>query len=133
MTEYELHSLINDLFRDMDHMVEFWLSATFAVIVARFVAGDTLSRGVIRIIAFLYLAATSLSITRYGLVAGRTGSYKDQLVAMGLEPFYQPAEQNRTMYVLILTLWFVGTGATLYFLLRKTPQAEAEAPATEET
>ena len=44
MTEYELHSLIAEFVRDMDSMVEFWLSGTFAVIIARFVAGDALSR-----------------------------------------------------------------------------------------
>ena len=37
MSEYELSSLIFELFRDMDSMVEFWITATLAIVAA---AGD---------------------------------------------------------------------------------------------
>lgn len=65
MSEYELHVLITDHLRDMHGMIEFWVSATFAVIVARFVAGDRLSRRVLWVMAALYAMATLLSFTRF--------------------------------------------------------------------
>lgn len=121
MTEYELLSLVNDVFRDMDHMVEFWLSATFAVIVARHAASESLSDGVLWVIAFLYLAATAFSVTRYRLAAGRGEEYRERLTSLGFEAFWQPLEMERGMTFNVLALWIVGTLATLYFLLHRHP------------
>lgn len=35
MSEYELHTLVSDNLRDMQGRIAVWVSATFAVIVAR--------------------------------------------------------------------------------------------------
>ena len=77
-------------FEDQDGMIEFWLSATFAVIVARFVGGSALPRSVLRIMAFSYLVTSLLSVSRYGLAAGRSGVYREQVLSMGLEPSSLP-------------------------------------------
>lgn len=68
MSEYELHSLIADLFGGMDSAVEFWISGTFAVVVARFIAGDALSRRTLWLVTLLYLAATGVSFGRFGIL-----------------------------------------------------------------
>ncbi len=73
MSEFELHVLISDNLRDMHSMIEFWVSATFAVIVARFVAVDRLGRRVLWVMAVLYVMATLLSFTRYSLLINRVG------------------------------------------------------------
>jgi hypothetical protein len=44
MSEHELSGLVVQLFRDMDGMIQFWIQATFAVVVAVFIAGNRLSR-----------------------------------------------------------------------------------------
>ncbi len=117
MSEYELHVLITDHLRDMHGMVEFWVSATFAVLVARFVAGERLTRGVLRVMAVLYVMATLLSFTRYFLLANRVRICQDELVRAGMSPFEQPQPLFGAMVLLVLGLYAVGTAAAVYFLM----------------
>ena len=117
MSEYELHSLVADLFRDMDHMIEFWLSATFAVVVARFVGRGVLNRSLLRTVALLYLIAALLSFSRYGLVAGRLNDYSARLVEEGMTPISQIPAFAWAMVVFVPALRFLGTAAALRFLL----------------
>ncbi len=117
MSEYDLHSLVNDLFSDGDHMVEFWLGGTFAVIVARFVAGHRLSRRVVGIMALLYLIAAAYSLSRVVLVAARSFEYRAQLVSMGFEEFYTPQLGFVVGGISVILLFVGGTAATVYFLL----------------
>ena len=119
MSEYELHSLINDLFRDGDHMVEFWLSGTFAVIVARFVAGHRLSRRVVSIMTLLYLLAATYTLSRIFLVGARSFEYRARLVSMGFEEFYTPQLGFVGGGVSLILLFVLGTTATVYFLLSR--------------
>jgi hypothetical protein len=90
---------------------------TFAVIVARFVAGDRLNPWALRAIAMLYFMATLLSFTRYGLLSLRVTTYRNELVLAGMLPFEQPQPQYATMFVLVVGLYGIGTLAALYFLL----------------
>jgi ammonia channel protein AmtB len=117
LSEFELHVLITDHLRDMHAMIEFWVSATFAVIVARFVAGDRLNRAALRAVAVLYFMATLLSFTRYNLLAWRMREYRNDLIEAGMRPFAQPQPQYGMMAVLVFGLYGLGTVATLYFLL----------------
>ena len=122
MSEYELHALSTDLLRDMDHMIEFWLQGTFAVIVARFVGGQSLSRAFVRLIAILYLAATIMAFTRYGLASSRVGDYGELLVSQGYAPFSEPGPVSFPLIGLsFLILVLIGTLATVYFLLWHGP------------
>ena len=117
MSEYELHSLINDLFRDGDHMVDFWLSGTFAVIVARFIAGHRLSRRVVSIMTLLYLMSVAYTLSRFVLVATRSFEYRARLVSMGFEEFYTPQSGFVGGSISLILLFVGGTAATVYFLL----------------
>ena len=65
MSEYELTSLALDLFRDMDSQITFWLEATFAIAVAAFFAGDSLSKRLRRLIVALYLMASATAGLRW--------------------------------------------------------------------
>ncbi len=58
MSEYELSSLIFELFRDMDSMVEFWITATFAIVVAVFVGRRHLSTRMLGVLMAVYLVAS---------------------------------------------------------------------------
>lgn len=126
MSEFELHVLITDHLRDMHGMIEFWVSATFAVIVARFVAVDRLSRRVLWVMAVLYAMATLLSFTRYMLLVNRVGIYQAELARLGLAPFEQPQPLAGTMAVLVLGLYGAGTVAAIYFLLGAGGRARAQ-------
>ena len=125
MSEFELHGLIADLFRDMRGMTEFWLSGTFAVIVARFIAGDTLSRRTIWVMALLYLAVTGLSLSQITTVFLRNLDYQSQLTSMGLDFFFPPGLVT-LIAAFQFVLFFGGTVTIAYFLLgRKAPMYAA--------
>ena len=116
MTEFELHSLINGLYETAQGMVDFWLSVTFAVILARFFGGAVLSPIVLRVIAGLYLAATMLSATRYGIFVTRAAEYRQRLTTDGFDSFYQPSV-SLAVVALVVALYLVGTWATIRFLV----------------
>ena len=116
MSEYELHVLITDHLRDMHGMMEFWVSATFAVIVARFVAGERLTHRVLWAMTVLYVMATLLSFTRYVLLLNRATIYQAELVRAGMSPFEQ-LQPFGMMAALVLGLYAGGTLAAVYFLM----------------
>jgi hypothetical protein len=117
VTEFELHSLINDHYRDQLGMIQFWVSVTFAVIVARFVAGAYLRPGVLKTILVLYLMATGLSVARYSLLAARIAAYLAELETRGLSPVAQPPVLVNAMALFVVALPLTGTLATIYFLM----------------
>jgi hypothetical protein len=116
VTEFELHSLINDHYRDQLGMIQFWVSVTFAVIVARFVAGTYLRPGVLKTILVLYLMATGLSVARYALLAARIGAYLAELETKGFSPLPAPPVLTGAMVFFVIALPLTGTLATVYFL-----------------
>lgn len=123
MSEYELHVLNTDHLRDMHGKIEFWVSATLAVIAAPFVAGDRLGRRVLSVMAALYVMATMLSFTRYSLLSNRVRIYQSDLVRLGLAPFEQPQPLFGSMAVLVIGLYLAGTIAAVYFLLGRSWKA----------
>ena len=65
MTEAELFTLFLAVNQDIDTQFQFWLSITFAVLVASFVADERLSRKERIIIAIVYLSAAAILLMRY--------------------------------------------------------------------
>ena len=116
MSEAELHGLINGHLDGAYAMVDFWLSVTFAVILARFFGSAVLSRRVLRIITGLYLLATALTVTRYLALLLRALDYEDRLIAGGFDPFYWP-RTSLPVGPLIIVLYVVGTWTTVRFLV----------------
>jgi len=65
MTEVDLLPLFFDVNQDIDTQFQFWISITFAVLVASFVADERLSRMERRVITALYLCAAAIIYMRY--------------------------------------------------------------------
>jgi len=127
LTEYELSSLIFELFRDMDGHIQFWMQATFAVVVAVFFAGDRLSRGIRRGVASLYLVASALAAVRWILTLRRILSYRAQMVDDGFSDIPTDEPLVGVVTVLIALMFLGGVVATMYFLARPgAAQAEPE-------
>ena len=83
MSEYELTSLVFNLFRDMDSMVEFWITATFALVVAVFVGRQYLSPRMLTVMAIIYLVASLQWVLRWVVLLRRSIHYRDELVRSG--------------------------------------------------
>jgi hypothetical protein len=65
MTEAELLQLFLDVNQDIDTQFQFWISITFAVLVASFVADERLSRMERLVVTALYLCAAMILLQRY--------------------------------------------------------------------
>ena len=116
MSEYELTSLALDLFRDMDSQIRFWLEATFAVLVAAFLAGDRLSGGIRWLIVFLYGVASTLAGLRYVLTLRRNLSFRDRLLAEGYGDIPTDWWLVAPVTFLILIMFLGGVLGTIYFV-----------------
>ena len=119
MSEYELTSLVYDLFRDMDAQIEFWMQATFAVVVAVYFAGHRLSVGLRRFIAVMYLAASIQAALRWVLFLRRSIDHREALVALGVSDIPTTWSLVVSVTVLLAIVFVGGVVGTVYFLARK--------------
>ncbi len=116
MSEFELTSLALDLFRDMDTQIQFWMQASFAVIVAVFFVGDRFPAEIRRLIASLYLIASMLAALRWTLTLRRNLAYRDRLMAEGYADIPTDLRLLIPINLLIMLIFLGGVLATIYFL-----------------
>lgn len=65
MTEADLLQIFLDVNQDIDTQFQFWISITFAVLVASFVADERLSTAERVVVTGLYLCAAAILLQRY--------------------------------------------------------------------
>lgn len=115
MTEYEVLSLIRESVVAINQDFEFFLTATFAVIVTSYAVGDKLGTFPRILLATLYLAATVLFYLRYETISGQAGYYIQLLTEMGSE-FPQP--QRGVHAVLRKLIMVLSSLAAVYLIFR---------------
>ena len=116
MSEFELTSLTLDLFRDMDTQIQFWLQATFAVIIAVFFVGDRFSAEIRRLIVALYVVASMLAALRWTLTLRRNLVYRERLLAEGYADIPTDLRLLIPINLLIMLMFVGGVLGTVYFL-----------------
>jgi len=96
----------------IDTQFQYWITITFAVIVANFVAGKRLSLRSRYVISLLYVLAVAVLVSRWSYVADDALKFRQQLEQMGVV-------LNFPVFTVISRLALVacGTAATLTFLL----------------
>jgi len=100
---------------------EYWITITFAVVVASFVAGRRFNRRLRFALALLYGLSTVVLVSRLGYNALDAADFREALLASGVT--------LRTPSVTIIsriTLFLLGTSAALVFLLSETPLNESD-------
>lgn len=85
MSEIELLSLYLDVNQDIDTQFQVWISITFAVLVASFVADERLNRLERVVIALFYGAAATILLLRYQSALGMAGEILSMFDANGYE------------------------------------------------
>ena len=96
----------------IDAQFQFWISITFAVIVANFVGGKRLSSRSRVVIALLYTLAVVVLVSRWYYVAIDATQFREQLEAMGVVLNF-PIVTVYSRVVLVA----LGTSASIVFLL----------------
>ncbi|MFK5949152.1 MAG: hypothetical protein QM500_10345 [Methylococcales bacterium] len=117
MTEYEVISLIRESVAAINQDFEFFLTATFAVLVTAYAVGDRLGTFPRVMLATLYLASSILFYLRYGALSEQASYYFQLLTDMGSE-FPQP---DRGLHALLRKLLMIlGSLATVYLIFSPT-------------
>ena len=108
----------------MDTQFQYWMSVTFAVVVASFVAGERLSRPMRLLAAVLYLLASILLISRFWQFARTTRMYEIDLADAGTPT----TSAGSLIPITRLLLFGLGTASALYFLFmaKKSPEGSGE-------
>jgi hypothetical protein len=100
VTEADLWPLFFDVNQDIDTQFQFWISITFAVLVASFVADERLSKVERRVIAGLYLIAASIVLLRYGSALAHQAQVLALFTANGLALPERPTVVGLLRFVL---------------------------------
>ena len=127
MSEAELISLFVESSQALDANFEFWLTVSFALVVASYLVAEKIPVAVYGLTTTLYLAASALFMLR-GHANGRMlTSIRDQLDAMGSTiTLITPAENTlvATLYLFIMIGGTFGTIAFVFWRARRLPDGD---------
>ena len=84
-----------------DRFFEFWITATFAVIIACHLGSKTLTKGFSLMISLLYLAFSAKMIAHWYLAGGAVRGFRSAMIngVTQLGGFINPESQEILMYI----------------------------------
>lgn len=130
--EVQLLELFLEVNADIDTQFQVWISITFAVLVASFVAGDRLRRGARVGLAVLYMCAAWVLFIRYL----RAGTYLEYVVSLYSMYSVRPPALvgvSPTAGLLRTTLFTLGSAvAALSVLFPRWGRLREDAPTAED-
>lgn len=116
MTEYELNTLIILSGETSGGMIEFWVSVSFAVVVASFFISKQVNVKIFQIMRFLYLLSSLFMASIYIGSAIRASYYFNHLVSLGVDVSHIDNPVSITSVLMAATLFLGGTIATMYYI-----------------
>ena len=113
LTIEEQIELYNAVFSNVNTQFELWLTITFAVIIASYIAGHKLSRSLQYLVAVLYTLVSLLLL----LMLINAIRFLGELSGVGI---FADSDDPLTVVIVVLRMfvWFVGSGATLVFIFK---------------
>ncbi len=117
MSEFELQTLLIEVDGTISDQFQFWMAATFAVVIASYTAGERLALWARVSIAVLYAAAVAMFFLRYLGSVGQMVEFVQQLRDLGVEPFSIPP---RIISVLRRFVMFGGSMLTIVLICKPT-------------
>ena len=112
---YETTELFYIILEAQDRFFEFWITATFAVIIACHLGSSILTRSFSLMISFMYLAFSINLIGRWVFVAEAVSRYRNDMASQsGIQLNEQLIDLSR---MLSMTTLIVGTVITIFFVL----------------
>lgn len=116
LNEADLLNLFIESSQALDSNFEFWLTVSFALLVASYLVTEEVPYPVFFTTTFLYIVSTVLFIVR-GMTMGRMlTSIRDQLVAMNSGSALISAGENMFVALLYFVVMITGTAATIAFV-----------------
>jgi hypothetical protein len=130
MTEYELNALLLESTEAFSGVLEFWVSISFAVVVASFFTSKQLNRKVIRLMTFLYILSSMFLASLYMAAAVRTSHYYQAMNSAGYDASHFDNPMNYITLFLMLVLYVGGTCGTVFYLRACVRNPEMQSDAT---
>ena len=116
MNEADLISLLIESSQALDSNFEFWLTVSFALLVASYLVTERIPYPVLLTTMFLYVVSTLLFMVR-GMTMGRMlTSIRDQLDAMNSETAFISANENLLVAALYFVIMIAGSATTIAFV-----------------
>ena len=125
MSQESIYSTLYAALSLTDSIFQIWLTLTFAVLVATYVAERRFHRAMYRLVSILYALASAVLFTRFASAAYQAFHYKNLLVTRGFEPWPVPNFVSLIIGVGSLGLLFAGTVGTLWFVRSTWKNGEA--------
>ena len=113
LTNEELIQLYDVVTGSVNAQFELWLTITFAVIIASYLAGHRLARSLQYLMATLY---TAVSVLLYLMLLGAV-QFSQQFDALNVG---LSSESNVILVIVVLrtSVWILGTIATIVFIFK---------------
>lgn len=115
MSEAEIIELMYESLGYADRNFEFWITASFAVILAFHFSGERLSALMFRLITFLYVSSAVLFVSRWSVAALQYASFRQQLIDMGSSVQISSNFMEGFIGVTYAIVICFGTIGTVYF------------------
>ena len=125
MSQESIYSTLYAALTLTDSIFQIWITLTFAVVVAIYVAGRRFDRPVYLLVSSLYALASAVLFTRFASAAFQAFYYKRLLVTRGFEPWPVPDFVSVLIGVGTSLLLFAGTIGTLWFVRSTWKKVEA--------
>ena len=119
LSEAELVGLFLETAQVLDSNFEFWITASFALLVASHFVNAKISMPMFVIVLGLYISGTLLVTVRLYTTGRTITSIRDQLENMGAETAIVSSMENDLVGALYFLVIIVGTVATCIFVFTK--------------
>jgi hypothetical protein len=123
MSQEAIYSTLYAVLALTDSIFQIWITLTFAVLVATYVAERHFDRGMYRLVSGLYAFASAILFVRFGSAAYQAFHYKNLLIARGFEPW--PVPNIVSLVIGVGTLLFLFAGSSARFGLCAVHGSEA--------
>lgn len=106
-----------------DSIFQIWITLTFAVLIATYVAERRFDPALYRLVSALYAFASAILLVRFGSAAHQAFYYKSLLAARGFEPWPVPNSVSLIIGVGTFVFLLSGTAGTLWFVRNASKRA----------
>lgn len=115
LSQAEIYQILFSALSTVDSILQIWLTITFAVLVAAFLAGKHINQFMYILISSLYGLASIVLITRFVSAAVLMFHFQNLLVMSGYKPWPVPNLIGVIIAVGTFLLFFGGTIGTIWF------------------
>ena len=124
MSEPEIIEMMYESLNYADRNFEFWISSSFAVILAFHFSAGNMSKLMYRLITFLYCSATVLFVSRWSVAALQYSSFRSQLLEIDASIQVSGAVMEGIITAAYIVVILLGSIGTVYFGYRTTRKAD---------